>query len=57
MTYAVVYWRGDKMFIAVNYDGSIKTFEQLAAADQLADDIEADNRVECRTVSLEGVKE
>ena len=57
MTYAVVYWKGDKMFIAVNRDGSIRTFEQIADADNLASEIETSEVVACRTVSLEGVTE
>ena len=68
--YAVIFWVNDmEVFPFLAEDGQLKLFDRLEEADKCADRIEKgeislishspdkDETVECRVISIEGVKE
>lgn len=60
--YAVIYWVSDnRLYIETNkdgfYDNTLKLFSILKEADEYAEKIEKERKVEARVISIEPVEE
>ena len=66
--YTIIYWEGEELYPLLNEDKTLRLFNTLAEADNDASQLEALNRtdikqgrmikkIECRVISIEGVKE
>lgn len=56
--YAIIYWKDDNsVYPYLNNDGTLRLFETLVVADNMANSMEEIEKIDARVISIEGVEE